>query len=410
MIVVYCLDDNYKELTAVSIQSVRKFNPNTKIIVVSEYNINFYMDGIECVHIPLPDNMRQRNANDRISKAAYLKCFLTKLPYEKIIYLDGDTICQGPLNELWKMPCEYINLCESHKFGKKQAEELGHEKYGLTGMMVMNLDNLRKVGFSESCINVEKEFPDPPLTGWHHDETCINVAMYDKLTFIDKKWNYCHSREYDDPIPESQAKILHYVGMVSKDEMKRIPNYESIEPIKFDIKGKRVAIVGNAKSIFDFEQGSQIDSFDFVIRFNRGFITRSECQGTKTSLLILACELTSEQIQSYNSKWVANRSMHYNNPVYFTISDQDRKHLKEKLDCQPSTGFMAIDICLTAGAKSIDLFGFDFEQTPTFYNPEGYQTKHDYPKEKQIVLEYERCGLLTINPKTEQQNDKRDKI
>ena len=84
--------------------------------------------------------------------------------------------------------------------------------------------------------------------------------------------------------------------------------------------------------------------------------------------------------------------------------------LRDKLDCQPSTGFMAIDLCLTAGAKSIDLFGFDFEQTPTFYNPEGYQTKHDYPCEKRIVLEYERCGLLTINPKTEKQNDKPNQV
>ena len=73
--------------------------------------------------------------------------------------------------------------------------------------------------------------------------------------------------------------------------------------------------------------------------------------------------------------------------------------MKEKLGSQPSTGFMAIDICLTAGAKSIDLFGFDFEETPTFYNPEGYQTAHDYPSEKRIVEEYERCHLLSINRK-----------
>lgn len=398
MIVVYCLDENYMEFAAISIRSVKKFNPNAKIVIVSERPLNFWMDDVEKITIPLHMKFRNRGDGDRITNAAYLKCFLPQLPYDKIIYLDCDTICQGPLNELWEMPCNYINICESHNYGKKQAADLGHEKYGLAGMMVMNLAMLRKIGFTDTCMVVEERFPTPPLTGWRHDETCINVAAHGMLNFIDKKWDYCRNREYDDPIPEPTAKILHYLGR-QKEDMKLIPHYNLLAPILQDIKGKRVAIVGNAKSIFDYTQGAQIDGFDFVIRFNRGFITRPECQGTKTDFLILACLLTSDEIASYNAKWVANRSKSYVNPVYFTISNKDRRFLRDKLDCQPSTGFMAIDLCLTAGAKSIDLFGFDFEQTPTFYNPEGYQTKHDYPTEKRIVKEYEKCGLLTINPK-----------
>ena len=407
MIIVYCIDENYSEITALSIRSVRKFNPNAKIVVISESPISFFMDGVDkLIFHEMPKKMRSRGRGDRISKAAYLKFFLPVLPLEKIIYLDGDTICQGPLNELWDMPCEYINLCESHKFGKEQAKAIGSEKYGLTGMMVMNLKNLREIGFTGLCLDVEKNFPDP-VTGWQHDETCINVAMKDKLTFINRKWNYCRNRQYDDPIPEAQAKILHYVGR-QKNDMKNLPYYNTLEPIKDDIKGKRVAIVGNAKSLFDFKNGKLIDGFDFVIRFNRGFITRPECQGSKTDLLLLACGLTSDEIHGYNAKWVANRSDRYNNPVYFTIPNQDRRLIKEKLDCQPSTGFMAIDLCLASGAKSIDLFGFDFERTPTFYNSTDYKTLHDYSKEEKIVSEYERCGLLTINPKTEQQNDERN--
>lgn len=403
MIVVYCCDENYTEYTARSIRSVRKFNPNAKIIVVSETPISLWIDGVEKHVFYLPKQFRKRGEVDRITNAAYLKCFLTQLPYDKIIYLDGDTICQGPLNELWEMPCEYINICESHNHGKLQAKDIGHEKYGLTGMMVMNLKNLRKIGFTEKCLDVEENYPTPPVTGWRHDETCINVAMGDKLNFIDKKWDYCLNREYDDPIEPESAKILHYIGK-QKEMMRSLPNYNTLDPILDDIKGKRVAIVGNAKSLLDSEQlyGPCINGMDFVIRFNRGFIINQWKQGRKTDLLILACLLTNDEINSYNAKWVANRSNSYQNPVYFTIPNQDRRLLRDKLNCQPSSGFMAIDLCLAAGAKSIDLFGFDFEQTPTFYNPEGYQTAHDYPTEKQIVLEYERCGLLTINPKTEQ--------
>lgn len=58
---------------------------------------------------------------------------------------------------------------------------------------------------------------------------------------------------------------------------------------------------------------------------------------------------------------------------------------------------MAIDVCLRFGAERIDLYGFDFEKTPTFYNPDGYVTQHKYSEEEKIIRQYEKDGLLTIN-------------
>ena len=163
------------------------------------------------------------------------------------------------------------------------------------------------------------------------------------------------------------------------------------------IKGKSVAIVGNAKSLFDYKYGSEIDKHDIVIRFNKGFPNDKESQGKKTSILMLACELSKPDIIYYKAKYVIKRSSSYENCADFTVSNKDRRLLKDKLGSQPSTGFMAIDICLEAHAKSIDLYGFDFEATQTFYNSESYKTLHDYNKEQEIVSEYERAGLLTIN-------------
>ena len=37
-VIVYCLDEKYIKYTAISINSVRKFNPDAKIVVVSEFN------------------------------------------------------------------------------------------------------------------------------------------------------------------------------------------------------------------------------------------------------------------------------------------------------------------------------------------------------------------------------------
>lgn len=395
MRIVFCIDKNYIKLATVSIESYRRHNPHAEIIVVSEEPIPKSVGYDRNVIIKLERQFRNRGEGDRISNTAYLKLFLTELRYPSIIFVDADTICQKPLDDLLKIPCEYINICESHNFGKKQAQAIGNEKYGITGMMVMNLNNLRKINYTELCLDVERNYPTP-ATGWQHDETCINVAMGNKLKFIDKKYNYCHNRKYDNPIDEADAYIIHYVGPDKSDMFKKTA-YQSVSIIKEKIKGKNVAIVGNAKSIFQRKYGEDIDDADFVIRFNRGFITKPESQGTKTGLLILACELTDQEIKSYKAEYVANRSGHYSNHVDFTIGNQERQDIKNYIGSQPSTGFMAIDICLFFEAKTINLYGFDFEATPTFYNPEGYKTQHDYAREKAIVQEYAKNGLVKIN-------------
>lgn len=393
MIIVYCCDENYVDYARISAKSVLKYNPDAFIVLVSEKPLTIGYEDVN-VTIKLPEKFRNRGKGDRITNTAYLKLFLTKLKYDKIIYLDGDTMCQGSLKELWDMDIDYIGLTESHRHGKIQAKALGIEKYGLSGMMVMNLKNLRKVYFTKRCLAVQnRNIPDDQ---WQHDETCINLGVNELLTFIDKKWNYCRNRVYEEPILERDAMILHYVGK-QKDDMLEEEHYGKLREVLKYIKGKRVAIVGNAKSIFSTRYGSEIDSHDIVIRFNKGFIYYPESQGIRTDIVVLACLLRDDEREGYKARYVINRSKNYRNPANFTISTQDRERLAQIIGSQPSSGFMAIDLCLEARAGSIDLYGFDFEATPTFYNPGNYQTQHNYSKEEEIVLDYQQKGLLTIH-------------
>lgn len=388
MIIVFVADENYKEMLLKSYTSYRKYNPKARFLVVSEKHLDV---GIENIVI----NIKKHNGVDRVSNASFIKLYLTQLPFEKIIYVDCDTLCQYPLNELWDMPCEYINICESHNYGKRQAKELGHNKYALAGVMVMNLKAIRKDKFTEKCLDVEKN-PPALATGWHQDETCINVAYYNKLNFIDKKWDYCHNREYDNPIPEANACILHFIGK-DKSDMDLFPFYRDTPELLDYIKGKSVAIVGNATSLFASSYGKEIDKADVVIRFNKGFIAYPKSQGNKTSILMLACNLTPDQIKLFNADIVVNRSSRYTNVADCMFSAMDRKLLKDRFGgTNATTGFIAIDLCMTANAKSITLYGFDWELTPTYYNPLGYKTPHDYKQEEELVRFYEKSGILTV--------------
>jgi hypothetical protein len=147
------------------------------------------------------------------------------------------------------------------------------------------------------------------------------------------------------------------------------------------LEGKSVAIVGNASSIFDKSNGKAIDSHDVVIRFNKGFVTKPESQGTRTDILIVACKLTLDQKASFKAKYCINRSNRTKVGEY-TLPNSMRFRLKEIIGAQPSSGMLAIELC--KGAKSIDLYGFD-GITPTYYNPEGYVTQHNYTKEQEII-------------------------
>ena len=396
MRVCYCIDEAYKVFTEISIQTVKKHNPDAKIVIVSEKPIQvngadeYYVWDLGGIH-------RNRGEGDRISNAAYLKLLLPRLPYDKVLFLDGDVICQHPLDNLWGTGVEYIGLCESHSYGKKQAEDLCIDRYGLSGMMLLNLKNLRRIDFTKKAFEKEKDIPTPK-TGWQHEETILNTCFHDLLEFLPIRYNYCFHREYEKPIDYNDAVLLHICGKDKSymfEYARMMEHYPELSSMRPEIEGKRVAIVGNSPCIFDGKYGKDIDSHDFIIRFNKGFVKDGECQGTRTDLLILACPMSGNEISMFKPKYVANRSRSYINKADFIINSRERAIMKQSLGFQPSTGFIAVNICLYFGASKIDLYGFDGSGV-SYPNDPKYKTQHDMKKEFEVYKGYEAVGLLKI--------------
>ena len=71
--------------------------------------------------------------------------------------------------------------------------------------------------------------------------------------------------------------------------------------------------------------------------------------------------------------------------------------MASSIGSQPSTGFMAVNICLYFRAKEINLYGFGGEKEKTFYNTPDYQTQHNYKSELEILRGYEAVGLLKFH-------------
>ena len=377
--------------------SVMRYNKDVKFVVMTDKQMN--IPGAELYYIKPDRSLFKFREVDRMRDGVYYKFYLPQLPYDKILYIDCDVLCQRPLKDLWDEPCDFICATESHQYGRVQAAELGLQKYALTGMMLMNLKALREVNFTQKCLDKLSEVSPK----WH-DETIINVLFSDKIKFVDKKYNYCKNRQYDNPIPESDAYLLHYVGR-QKKYMLKVEDFPGLETLKSELKDKSIAIVGNSSSILKKNFGEEIDSHDVVIRFNKGF--PGGPVGNKTDIVFLACTLNGLELSRFSDAFRVRRSRLCQNACDFNVTVADRQRLvqtptkdyKEKglIVSQPSTGFIAINFVLSTQYNSIDLYGFDFFKEPTYYNPVGYKPLHNGDKEGEKILEYEMCGLLKIH-------------
>ena len=67
--------------------------------------------------------------------------------------------------------------------------------------------------------------------------------------------------------------------------------------------------------------------------------------------------------------------------------------LHEKLGARPSSGIMAIYMCLLYPVTEVGLFGFDWGKTPTFYTGVKSADVHDYAAEKALIESLDRVKI-----------------
>jgi hypothetical protein len=160
---------------------------------------------------------------------------------------------------------------------------------------------------------------------------------------------------------------------------------KSYSDIENHIKGKSVAIVGNAQSILQKEDGLFIDAYDVVIRMNFGYtfaphlnrFVAPKYLGTKTDVVTAgnALNILNEMNRYPGAKFLVHMSGGNRNE---TIDKKQNKFhlypieywesLKNVLTARPSTGMMVFDMVEKSNPRHVAMFGFDWKHTPTYYN------------------------------------------
>jgi hypothetical protein len=155
--------------------------------------------------------------------------------------------------------------------------------------------------------------------------------------------------------------------------------------IEKSIRGKTVAIVGNAQSLLQQEYGEMIDAHQVVIRMNFGFTYAPHLNrfvapkqlGKKTDIICAGAALNIlNQLDRYpNCKALVHMSggnrnetvEKYSNKYYLYPTDY-WESLKNVLTARPSTGMMVFDMVEQSKPSHVNIFGMDWKRTRTYYN------------------------------------------
>lgn len=170
-----------------------------------------------------------------------------------------------------------------------------------------------------------------------------------------------------------------------------------------DFEGKRVALVGNAMSLFDTAYGAEIDDHEVVVRLNRAAMLWTEfgaekSHGKKTThwFFFNAREykdrfpkLSPEIKKAHVSKH--HQTQENKKLVDFMMSRAWHAELCTLSNHRnPTTGLMTLFCIDRWNPGVIDIYGFDWKTTPTFTDPERKKDPlchHDFENERRFCAE-----------------------
>lgn len=178
-------------------------------------------------------------------------------------------------------------------------------------------------------------------------------------------------------------------------------------------KGKRVAIIGNARALGEVGAekgyGAFIDASDIVIRLNSAPMPSFESHGRKTTMIAMSTPVAQTVLDQRVPEmvlWMTPKRKRLPRRLlalrdqFFLYPAASNAKLAKRLGGRPTTGAMAIDLVSQSDADKIDLFGFDFFSSLSLSGRrEAHEVKHDFDSEAQYVHDLVKSDpRVTLHP------------
>ncbi len=230
--VFFAVDDGYSPFLAVSIQSLADHaSPENQYFIkilhtdisvenkkkISKYqrenidiefvDLNYYIEKIQ-------DKLYTR---DYYSKTTYFRLFIPNLypQYDKALYLDCDIVILDDIANLYGIdmgdnlvaaaPDDVIQTIKVFQdYVEKVVGVADHRNYFNAGILLMNLDELRKFKFQEKFIYSLGKITFSVA----QDQDYLNRLCKGRVKLIDKNWNRMPVTK--DKVKPSEVKLVHY--------------------------------------------------------------------------------------------------------------------------------------------------------------------------------------------------------
>ncbi len=230
--VFFAVDDGYSPFLAVSIQSLADHaSPENQYSIkilhtdisvenkkkISKYqrenidiefvDLNYYIEKIQ-------DKLYTR---DYYSKTTYFRLFIPNLypQYDKALYLDCDIVILDDIANLYgsdmgdnlvaAAPDDVIQTIKVFQdYVEKVVGVADHRNYFNAGILLMNLDELRKFKFQEKFIYSLGKITFSVA----QDQDYLNRLCKGRVKLIDKNWNRMPVTK--DKVKPSDVKLVHY--------------------------------------------------------------------------------------------------------------------------------------------------------------------------------------------------------
>lgn len=149
-------------------------------------------------------------------------------------------------------------------------------------------------------------------------------------------------------------------------------------------EGKTVSLVGNAKSLFHKDYGSEIDSAQVVCRIKRGFFMLKpediKSHGKRTDVWFLNWFKTMNPNKVTNKKCDCIVEILHHPEIDVEWLRNDLGHHR------PSTGLRILHLISLYNPSKVYVYGYDWKETPSFHDKKLEDDRHDFNLEKQYCI------------------------
>ena len=202
----YLIKILYTNISAENIDKIKKYEREN--ISIEFVDLNYYIEKIK-------DKLYTR---DYYSKTTYFRLFIPNLypQYDKALYLDSDIVLLKDVYELYNIDME-DNLVAAAKDDVVQTIEVfqdyvekvvgvaDYKNYFNAGVLLMNLDELRKFKFQEKFTYLLDKIKFPVA----QDQDYLNRLCKGRVKIIDGKWNRMPVA-LSEEINDEEISLIHY--------------------------------------------------------------------------------------------------------------------------------------------------------------------------------------------------------